>query len=136
MRILRLTNSQDLNPLIPEDRRAWSIAEHVFEAQTGERAETIIKIIWPGPELPGIVDGWMERYQPEIVVLHVSGLWFTYDSSLAKLDAGSAPSPLPPGRRLPASISTTGSRTTRSIAPPASLPFAPLGASPFSPRTK
>ncbi len=80
MRILRLSNSNDVNPLVPEAERAQVIAEQVVAELTGEAVETIVKVIWPAPELPGIVAGWLERYQPDVVFIVTSSYWVTYES--------------------------------------------------------
>ncbi len=85
MRVLRLGNSQDLNSLVPELQRSWRIAERMLQEAAGERVETVLKPILMSAQVPDIVDGWMVRYCPEVVVLIASGIWYTYDSSLLKL---------------------------------------------------
>jgi hypothetical protein len=42
--------------------------------------ETISRVIWPDPGLPDLVDRWVERYQPELVLLVVTSYWFTHVS--------------------------------------------------------
>jgi hypothetical protein len=98
MKILRLTNSTDLHPAVPEEKRAFKLSERMLADASGEEVETILKTIWPSPGLPDAVSSWMERYRPEMAVVVVGGLWYTYDSTLWKLrrkyrrfGAGAAP---------------------------------------------
>ncbi|MBI5948488.1 MAG: SGNH/GDSL hydrolase family protein [Chloroflexi bacterium] len=80
MRILHLGNSNDVNPLVPEGERAHDVAERTITGLTGEAVETIARVIWPAAELPGIVAGWLERYEPDVVFLRMSSYWVTYES--------------------------------------------------------
>ncbi len=80
MRILRLTNSDDLRPVAYENERAHRIVERAFEAETGEHVETVLRAIWPTPELPDLIEEWIERFEPDAVFMKVSAYWFTYES--------------------------------------------------------
>lgn len=80
MRLLRLTNSNDLSPGVPEAQRAPAITERIIAAATGEPVETMNRVIWPGPELPDIVAGWIERFSPDVVLMRASSFWCTYES--------------------------------------------------------
>lgn len=80
LRILRLTNSDDLNEAIPPELRAQALAAKVIEARIGEPVETITRVIWPDPELPDIVESWLERYQPDCVFMRAASYWVTYES--------------------------------------------------------
>lgn len=80
IRILRLTLSDDLVPLPEGARRSWQVAEAMLAAESGEDVETTLRIIWPEPQLPDLVERWMDRYAPDIVTLKVSPYWFTYES--------------------------------------------------------
>ncbi|OAI42718.1 hypothetical protein AYO38_11275 [bacterium SCGC AG-212-C10] len=79
MRILRLTTSDDFTSAIPEGAHAWEIAEATASALIGEPVETVIKVIWPSPGIPGILERWLERYEPDLVFLTISSYWFTYE---------------------------------------------------------
>lgn len=80
MRILRLTNSDDLNETIPAELRAPALATKVIEERMGEPVETIARVIWPDPELPDIVESWLDRYQPDCVFMRTASYWVTYES--------------------------------------------------------
>lgn len=80
MRILRLTTSDDLRPVAYEDERTHRIVERAFEAETGERTETVLRAIWPTRELPDLIGDWIERYEPDVVFVKVAAYWFTYES--------------------------------------------------------
>jgi hypothetical protein len=80
MRILRLGNSDDLNPAIPVEDQGWYIAQQLISANLGEPVETKLRAIWPGAELPGLVDEWIDEYQPDLVFLKVTWFWYAYES--------------------------------------------------------
>jgi hypothetical protein len=80
MRLLRLTNSNDLQPGVPEAQRAPAITERIVAAATGESVEVINRVIWPGAELPDIVAGWLERFSPDVLFMRASSFWCTYES--------------------------------------------------------
>ena len=84
--ILRLTHSADFDEAIPEEHRGTAVSQRRFSEVTGLEATTIAKNAWPGPELPAVLGGWLERYQPDIVFLGVNPIWFTYESVPVKLE--------------------------------------------------
>ena len=53
--------------------------------EAGEPVETIVRVIWPSPVLPDLIERWMEQYQPDFVSLKVSPYWFTFESVPLKL---------------------------------------------------
>jgi hypothetical protein len=80
VRLLRLGNSYDADPSIsPADNKVL-IADQILERETGEAIETTSRVIWPDPGLPGLVEKWLDRYQPDAVFLVVSSYWFTFAS--------------------------------------------------------
>lgn len=80
MRILRLTDSDDITGPIPEEQRGFRVVERVIRERTGENAETILRPIWPSPKLPGLIDDWIERYEPDLVIFKINGYWYLYPS--------------------------------------------------------
>ncbi|MEO6398754.1 MAG: hypothetical protein ABIP13_09840, partial [Tepidiformaceae bacterium] len=66
MRILRLTNSNDLTPAVAPEFRASAVVERVVSAATGEPVESMVRAIWPTPDLPDHVGRWIETYQPDV----------------------------------------------------------------------
>jgi len=86
MRVLRLGNSDDLTAGIPDESRAWRIAGELLAEAAGEPVETIVKPIWPEPELPGLVGGWLDEYEPDLVFLKVTWFWYGYESVPRRLE--------------------------------------------------
>jgi len=80
LRILRLTDSNDSRSSLPEPLRASAIAEATAAELTGEQIETIVRPIWPSPELPGILSGWMARFEPDVVFLRTPTYWVSFES--------------------------------------------------------
>ncbi len=56
-----------------------------FTEETGLPVEQICRVIWPAPGLADLVSRWLERYEPEMVVIHTNSYWFTYASVPAKM---------------------------------------------------
>ena len=79
-RILWLSNSEDVSPDVPEDKRSWRLAAGLVEAAIGDEIEIVPRVIWPDPRLPEIVDGWMDRYEPDLVLFKVNAYWYLYKS--------------------------------------------------------
>lgn len=80
MRILRLGNSEDFSTRVEERERAWHIAQSNLEAIVGEPVETVLRPIFPSPELPGLVRKWLDETPPDIAFLKVSWYWYGYES--------------------------------------------------------
>ena len=80
MKILRLGNSEDVSPGIADSERAWYLSARLIEDAIGEPVETVVRPIWPGHELPGIVDGWINEHQPDMVFMKVTWFWYGYES--------------------------------------------------------
>ncbi len=80
MRILRLTNSNDLLSTLPPEALSSAVADRVVAEITGVTPETIVRAVWPGPELPGIIQRWLLRYEPDLVFLRAASYWVTYES--------------------------------------------------------
>ena len=85
MRILRLTNSADELASIPEHLRPAAITDRVVSEALGEDVETIARVFWPGPELPAIVERWLARYEPDVVLIRCASFWVCYESVPLKL---------------------------------------------------
>jgi hypothetical protein len=82
VKVLWLTNSDDLGQAspVPEEQRSYRLAARRFEERTGEPAEMIPRVIWPSPKLPGLIDEWIERYEPDMVMFRINGYWYLYHS--------------------------------------------------------
>ncbi len=80
VRILWLGNSDDLGEYVPLEARAHIVAARLLERELGRPVEVVLRAIWPDPELPRIIDGWMERYDPQLVLFKVNAYWYLYRS--------------------------------------------------------
>lgn len=78
--MLLLTHSDEIYGDIPEEGRASRQTERFIEQETGKPAEVIPRTIWPSPQLPDIIDTWLERYSPDVVMFHINGFWYLYRS--------------------------------------------------------
>ncbi|MEO8540466.1 MAG: hypothetical protein ABI577_12060 [bacterium] len=77
MRLLRLGNSYETDANIAADDNKVAVSERLLGQALGEDVETTSRVIWPGPELPELIDRWLDRYDPDIALLIVSSYWFT-----------------------------------------------------------
>ena len=81
MKVLWLTNSDDTSgSAVPDHLRSYRLAAEIASAATGEDVEMVPKVIWPAPELPDIIDGWIKRYRPDVVYFKMNGYWYLYHS--------------------------------------------------------
>lgn len=86
VRILRLTNSSDIQASIPPGQRASAVCDRLIEQLIGEPVETTVRVFWPTPQLPEIVDGWLDRYRPDVLFLRASAYWCSYESLPLRLE--------------------------------------------------
>jgi hypothetical protein len=105
IRVLWLGNSDDLGDFVPLEARAHVIAAGLVERELGRPVELTVRATWPHPDLPGIVDGWMARYRPELVMFKVNAYWYLYKSVPLKLERS-----LPWAGRLAASAGAAAGR--------------------------
>lgn len=75
MKVLRLGQSDQRIPGVPDSSRTWFVAQEVLAAAIGEPVETVLREIWPQPSLPDLVDRWIERYQPDLVFMKTTDYW-------------------------------------------------------------
>jgi hypothetical protein len=80
VKVLRLTNSNDVLASLAPSLLASEVAARVISDRCGEPVETVSRVIWPGDELPAIVERWIARYEPDIVFLRAASFWVTYES--------------------------------------------------------
>lgn len=85
MRILRLATSDDNIEDVPAHLRSPRIAEAVLADALGEPVETIVRAIWPTPNLPDLVEGWIRQHRPDIVYFNVIPFWYVYESVPARV---------------------------------------------------
>ena len=101
MHILRLSHSGDTFPGVPEEARSASITARAIQAATGKPVDTTSRHLWPAQELPDLIESWIARYQPDVVIFWVNCYWFTY-LNLPRHAVLGAPSSRPPDASLPA----------------------------------
>ena len=86
MKVLRLGVSHDVREDIPLEDRQHVVAERMLQEATGLEWETVTKSMWPTEELPGLIDRWVEREQPDMVVLYLAGYWTSFGSTALQLE--------------------------------------------------
>jgi hypothetical protein len=91
VRVLRLTNSNDVNSAVAGAANKASIGERMLAEAAGEPVETTIRTIWPSSELPQLIAQWVRRYEPDLVLFVVSSYWFTYESIPTKVEHSLGP---------------------------------------------
>ena len=80
MRVVRVGTSNDYVASVPEEQRAWAIAERMLREAAGEPVETILKRAWPTAEFASAVERWMADLEPDFVVFQVNNFWYGHDS--------------------------------------------------------
>jgi hypothetical protein len=97
---------------VPLAQRAITACERTVAELTGEPVETFAKRLYPSPDASLAVARWMERYEPQCVVLVVSSVWTGYETSVYRLGTV-----LPgPFKRLVKQAEHVGARTAKSRA--------------------
>ena len=86
VRVLRLSNSNDSHPTVPEDLRAPAVAARRIAELTGEPVETEIRSIWPSARLGDIVAAMIEGSEPDVVLVRASSFWVNFESVPRKVE--------------------------------------------------
>ncbi len=105
VRVLWLGNSDDVGDFVPMASRAHVVAARHVERELGRPVELTVRAAWPDPELPAIVDRWVARYRPELVMFKVNAYWYLYKSVPLKIERS-----LPWAGRLAASAGAAAGR--------------------------
>jgi hypothetical protein len=80
MRVLWLGKSEDIRTELPDEERYITVALRTFEELTGEHPEATVHRIWPKPNLPDLVEGWMRELQPEFGAVRLNPFWYDYET--------------------------------------------------------
>lgn len=80
MRILRLGTSNDDQTPVPEEQRAWKIAEQMLAEVVDEPVETVLRRGWPNEKFAARLEAWVEELEPDFVVLQVNNYWYGHES--------------------------------------------------------
>ncbi len=86
MRILRLSNSTDLVGGVGAGEWSAQVVEGRLAEALGAPVETVVKSIWPAPELLAIIERWIDQHQPEVVLLRPNNFWWEHESAPLKLE--------------------------------------------------
>lgn len=80
MRVLKLGTSNDFTTPIPEEARSYRVTQRFLAEATGLPVEVVPRVIWPDPGLPDLIEKWMAKYEPDLVLLIVNPYWMTFES--------------------------------------------------------
>lgn len=86
MKVLRLSNSDDLNEAVPVDERVGNVAGRTMSEEIGLPVETVTRAIWATDDLPDRVEKWLDQYQPDFVFMKVNWYWYGYESVPLRLE--------------------------------------------------
>ncbi len=81
MKLLRLAPSDEFISDVDPSTRAVPLVDQILERELGEPVESITRSAVPSARLPGIVESWLERYEPDIVYLLVNIFFLNYEST-------------------------------------------------------
>lgn len=73
--VLRLGSSLDFSGELPPGSRAWQVAERMLAEASGQPVKTVVKPVWPSPQVPKLLERWLDEYQPDIVLVVISSYW-------------------------------------------------------------
>lgn len=85
MRVLRLSTSDETSSGVPAELRSAAICERMLAAASGEAVETITRTAWPEAGFPELLGGWIERYEPDIVLFVVPSVWVSFPTASLRL---------------------------------------------------
>ena len=78
--MLLLGNSNDSGGWIDGGRQRHEIVRDRLAELYGEPVEVIPKNIWPNDSMPRVVDGWIEKNEPDVIYMTMAAYWFCYQS--------------------------------------------------------
>jgi hypothetical protein len=78
MRVLKLSNSNDVLQGATINRPRLLAGK--LEAHFGEPVEVVVKTPWPTDSMPPAVEKWVDREQPDVVLLQIVNYWIAYPS--------------------------------------------------------
>lgn len=80
MRVLLLGNSNDAGEWFEGGRKRHEIVRDRLAELYGQPVEVITKSLWPNEDLPKVAEGWIRKYEPDVVYLTIVSFWFQYRS--------------------------------------------------------
>lgn len=86
MKILWLGTSNDTEGYLPkEQRRPFMVARDLADI-LGTEIQVESRKIWPSAILPQLVESWMEKHEPDMVLLQIANFSFAYESVPLQLE--------------------------------------------------
>ncbi len=86
IRLLRLSNSNEIRPFVPAEEQSIGIAAAALRVASGREVEVTVRALWPDPSLGEAVEHWLDRFEPDIVSVWASAHPFTYELLMAGLE--------------------------------------------------
>lgn len=86
IRLLRLSNSNEIRPFVPAEEQSIGIAAAALRAASGREVEVTVRALWPDPSLGEAVERWVDRFEPDIVSVWASAHPFTYELLMLGLE--------------------------------------------------
>lgn len=80
MNVLFLGNSNDAGQWFEGGKKRHEIIAERLEQEFGEPVVITVKSLWPNENLPKRVAEWIDKAQPDLVYISMSGYWFLYRS--------------------------------------------------------
>ncbi|MEX0782652.1 MAG: hypothetical protein WD557_08380 [Dehalococcoidia bacterium] len=88
MKILGLTDSNAVggNSPIAEDKLRDRLIAAPLSKALGEEVEITSRIAWPNADLPRAVEGWLDRLEPDVLLITTNSFAYQYRSAPIKLE--------------------------------------------------
>ena len=81
VKILWVGNSNDRpSAAVPEGQLRHKLLEPRLAEALGEPVEITSRPLWPTADAAGIMSGWVERFEPDLVYLKANQFWFNHQS--------------------------------------------------------
>jgi hypothetical protein len=77
---LLLGNSNDTGGWNGDGPKRHELVEAFLTDATGSPAEVIPRNIWPNSGMERAVEGWIEKFEPEVIYMTMAAYWFLYPS--------------------------------------------------------
>ncbi|MCC6381644.1 MAG: hypothetical protein IT304_04005 [Dehalococcoidia bacterium] len=85
MKVLWLGHSEHVRETLAPEERLPAVLTRAIAAGTGEEVELVARRVWPAPNMPDLVDDWVTRVAPDVVVFKVTPFWYDYETVAQRL---------------------------------------------------
>jgi len=86
-----MTTSAEFYEGVAPEHRTYSVLDRMVREETGEAVETYLRTAWPRPNLPDVVEGWIDEVEPDVFFIWVNPFWFSYASFPMLLERKATP---------------------------------------------